>query len=89
MRKIISFIFHKNFDKSFVRLDGDIKKAFRERRNLLLIDSNHPILDIHPLHGKWKNSWSMNITGDIRAIFKLEGYIAIFWDIGTHSQLYG
>ncbi len=89
MRKIIGFILHKSFEKSYAKHGTNIKNAFRERRNLLLIDPNHPTLNTHPLHGKWKGCWSINITGDIRAVFKLEGYIVIFLEIDTHSQLYG
>ncbi len=89
MRKIIGCILHKNFEKSYTKLDASIKSAFRERRNLLLIDPRHPLLNAHALQGKWKGCWSINITGDIRAICKTEGFFVIFIDIGTHAQLYG
>jgi mRNA-degrading endonuclease YafQ of YafQ-DinJ toxin-antitoxin module len=89
MKRIVGFIFHRNFEKSFVKLNKEIKVAFIERRNLMLIDFQHPLLNNHSLQGKWSGYRSINITGDIRAIFKTEGFFCIFITIGTHSQLYG
>ena len=86
--RIISFILHRNFEKSYAKLSQDIREAFKARRNLFLIDPDHPLLNNHPLHGKWQGCRSINITGDIRAVYKFEGFIAIFMDIGTHDRLY-
>ncbi|MDQ2933234.1 MAG: hypothetical protein M3Q80_02540 [bacterium] len=88
MRRIVGIILSKNFEKSYAKLDTSVRKAFKERRNLLLMDPDHPLLNCHPLHGKWKGYWSINVTGDIRSIFKMEGFFAIFVEIGTHGNLY-
>ena len=88
MRRILSAITQPAFDKAFAKLDPDIKRAFIARRNLLFIDNDHPLLNIHKLHGRWSGFFSINVTGDYRAIFKTEGWIAIFFDIGTHADLY-
>jgi len=88
MRKIVGFILHRNFEKSYTKQSPEIKRVFAERRNLLLIDPDHPLLNNHPLHGKWSKYRSINISGDIRAVFKIEGFFAIFMNIGSHSQLY-
>lgn len=89
MRRITGFIFNKGFEKSYAKQDKHIKDAFRERRNLLMIDPEHPMLNNHSLQGEWKGYRSINVTGDIRAIYKIEGFFAIFVEIGTHSQIYG
>jgi addiction module RelE/StbE family toxin len=88
MKKIIGYILHKNFEKSYSKQDVEVKRAFVERKNLLLIDQQHPLLNNHALHGKWAGFRSINITGDIRAVYRMEGYFAIFLEIGSHSQLY-
>lgn len=88
MRKLISHIYHRDFDKSYKKQTDEVKRAFKERRNLLFIDNGHPLLNNHPLQGKWHGCWSINVTGDVRAIYEVEGFIAIFLDIGSHSQLY-
>jgi mRNA-degrading endonuclease YafQ of YafQ-DinJ toxin-antitoxin module len=88
MRRIVGFILHRSFEKSYARQELGVKAAFRERRNLLLIDPDHPLLNCHPLQGKWKGYWSMNVNGDVRAVFKTEGFFAIFVEIDTHGRLY-
>lgn len=89
MRRVFAIILHKSFDKAYKKLDASIKEAFIERRNLLMIDYEHPALNNHVLHGKWEGHRSINVTGDFRAVFRTEGFIAIFITIGTHPQLYG
>ncbi len=88
MKRIIGFILHRNFEKSYARMDKSIKSAFKDRRNLLLIDSLHLLLNNHGLHGKWQGYRSINISGDIRAIYKMEGFICVFIEIGSHAQLF-
>jgi len=88
MRRIVGFISLPRFDKTFRKLNTGIKDAFIERRRLLLADPNNPLLGIHKLHGEYSGLWSMNVTGDVRAVFMTEGYFAVFFDIGTHSELY-
>jgi len=58
------------------------------RVNLLFETPLNPLLNNHPLHGEWLNYRSINITGDIRAIFFVENATAIFITIGSHSELY-
>jgi addiction module RelE/StbE family toxin len=86
---ISGFILHKSFEKQYSKQLSNVKKNFLERRNMLLIDPAHPILSDHALTGRYQGCRSINITGDIRAIYKMQGTIAIFLWIGTHPQLYG
>jgi mRNA-degrading endonuclease YafQ of YafQ-DinJ toxin-antitoxin module len=42
------------------------------------------------LSGKWKGHFSINITGDTRAVyFVTEDNVVWFVAIGSHSELYG
>lgn len=42
------------------------------------------------LTGEYAGLYSLNITGDIRALYeKIDDAYVIFGFIGTHSQLYG
>jgi mRNA-degrading endonuclease YafQ of YafQ-DinJ toxin-antitoxin module len=42
------------------------------------------------LTGEYAGLYSINITGDIRALYeKIDESYVIFGFIGTHSQLYG
>lgn len=80
---------HKNFNRGFKKLTKAQKNKFRERRDLFLKDEFNPVLNNHPLKGKFEGYRSINITGDIRALFKREKNQAIFVAVKSHSNLYG
>jgi addiction module RelE/StbE family toxin len=78
------------FKKQYKKLPKKFQDQFDDRLRLLLADSTNPQLGIHPLVGKFVGYWSMNINGDIRALYLLkDGELIIFALIGSHSQLYG
>lgn len=81
---------HKNFEKRFGKLDRKIKLAFLKRKDLLISDFFHPLLNNHKLGNEWSECRSINITGDYRAIFILRSEDTVeFLAIGTHHELYG
>lgn len=79
----------KGFEKDFSKLPKKTQLEFSKKLTLLLSDSRHPSLHLHKLHGKYAGTWSINITGDIRAIIDMgvQGTL-IFIAIGSHSELY-
>jgi len=78
------------FKKQYKRLPPQYKIQFDKRLVLFLENPFHPLLRIHPLKGSFGGYWSMNISGDLRALYRKDGdEIVIFALIGTHSQLYG
>lgn len=78
------------FKKHYKKLPLKIQRQFDSRLTLLLENPNNPQLRMHPLKGTYSGYWSMNITGDFRALYLKKGKkIIIFALIGTHSQLYG
>lgn len=79
---------HRTFLKKFKKLPPKIKIRFGERLDLFLISPTDPILNNHGVDRAFPDCRSINITGDYRAIFKLENNIAIFINIGTHPELY-
>ncbi len=81
--------FHQKFKKKYKKFQKTLQEKVDERLFLFESDSFHPLLNNHPLHGKYDGYQSINITGDIRAIYKQKGDTIIFADIGTHSELYG
>lgn len=80
---------HKNFSKRYKKLSQSQKNKFKERRNLFLQDEFNPILNNHALTGKYKGYRSINVTGDIRVVFKREDESVVFVKIDAHSNLYG
>lgn len=84
--------YHKDFEKSFKKLDQKIKIKTQEK---LIIFQNDPFdirLRNHALIWKYKELRSIDITGDYRLIFKelSDGSYELveLLNVWTHSQLY-
>lgn len=78
------------FKKQYKRLPKPIQSQFDERLRLFVVDPTDPRLRVHPLKGSFSGYWSMNISGDVRALyFAGSDEVVIFALIGTHSELYG
>lgn len=81
--------FHRNFEKQLGRLKKGEWIRLKERFEIFLADEYNPMLNNHPLKGKYSGYRSINIGGDIRAIYKRDGKnIAIFVALGAHTKLY-
>ncbi len=81
--------FHKNFKKQYRKLVKKDKEKVEERLNLFLDDQFDSVLKNHPLKGKYLDYRSIDIKGDLKAIYK---YISsdgcVFVTIGNHNNLY-
>lgn len=80
---------HKNFEKQYKKLKTPEKEKFKERRDIFLKNEFDPVLNNHPLKGKYLGFRSINITGDLRALYQKQEDIVTFVEIGSHSNLYG
>lgn len=81
--------FSTHFKRQFKKLPYELKKQFSKRFELFLSDPNNPQINLHKLSGKYSGLWSINITGDIRAILdRNERDTILFVAIGSHSELY-
>ena len=82
-------VFSKQFDKSFSKLPKKVQIKAIERVGIFINNPFEGILNNHSLAGEWSGCRSINITGDIRAVYKLESKnLAKFVEIGSHSKLY-
>ena len=82
-------LFHKNFRKQYQKFHPSEKQRFKERRDIFLNDPFHAVLNNHALLGKYHGYRSINVTGDLRALYKLIGKdLALFVAIDRHSNLY-
>lgn len=84
--------YSKQFIKQLRKSPIKIQRSFRKRLELFTENPGHPLLRYHALQGELKEYRSINISGDWRAIFRIDmekGKLQMrFMDIGTHSQLY-
>jgi len=78
------------FKKQYQKLSLKLQQQFDDRLQLFLIDPTDPRLRVHPLKGEYAGYWSLNVNGDLRALYLKQGdTVIIFALIGTHSELYG
>ncbi len=80
--------YYKRFEKQYKRLSQKEQDKFKERLNLFLLDRFNPILNNHSLNGKYEGHNSINVSGDIRAVYKIDSGNIDFIAIGKHSNLY-
>ncbi len=85
----MNIFLHKDFKRGYKKLTKTQKEKFKERRSLFLQDQFNPILNNHALSGKYKGYRSINVTGDLRIIYKVQEEKVVFVKIGSHSTLYG
>ena len=81
--------FHKNFKKDLQKLNKRDKEKANQRIQLFMQNPFDEALHNHSLKGKYADYRSIDITRDLRAIFKLLNIEeCIFVAVNTHSNLY-
>jgi len=80
---------HKKFLKQYKKLSDKDKIKFREKRDIFLLNPFALVLNNHKLNGKYSEYRSINITGDLRVLYKQKREMVTFFSIDTHSNLYG
>jgi len=80
--------YHRNFKKQFKHLPKNIQNKFGIRLAIFLSEPYSMELNNHSLSGEWRGYRSIDITGDIRAVYRIENEINLFVAIGSHNQLY-
>lgn len=83
------YILSKRFEKDFAKMPKRIKAKTIESLALFTENPKNQALRVHPLKGKWAGHFSIDVTGDTRAIyFIIEKNFVRFIAIGSHSELY-
>jgi addiction module RelE/StbE family toxin len=81
--------YSKRFIKQAKKLPPKLQVKLFNRIEVFRNNPLHPELRNHQLKGKYKAYWSIDVTGDYRALYLQHPEEVIFDKIGTHSQLYG
>ena len=82
-------LFHKDFRKRYKKLRQGEQQKTDDRIELFEINRTHILLNNHALHDLYRGCRSINITGDIRAVYEEIGFDTVhFIALGTHSELY-
>lgn len=70
--------YSKNFIKQAKKLSPELRKKLQERVILFSDDPLSPILRNHALRGKYKQYRSIDITGDVRALYLQKRIMRLF-----------
>jgi len=82
--------YNKNFQKMFKKKNAWLQDKFEERALLFQENQYDVLLNNHALSGEYVGCRSINITGDVRAIYEeIKDNHFEFVAIGTHTELYG
>lgn len=81
--------YSRDFIKQSKKLSKNIREKLLSRVTIFIENPLDPRLRNHALRGKYRNTRSIDITGDVRALYIQTEHEAIFVAVGTHSQLYG
>jgi addiction module RelE/StbE family toxin len=83
-------LFSKKFTKQYKKLSPAMQSRFAAQLALWAREPMNRKLNHHVLVGELAGFHSINVGGDLRALYREYGNgIVIFEKIGTHSQLYG
>ncbi len=80
----------KSFDKQYSKLNVKVKISFKRKLELFSTNPFDVRLRNHALKGKYLGYRSIDVMGDVRALYTIKGdEVIIFGFIGSHSRLYG
>jgi mRNA interferase YafQ len=85
----VKISYSKNFLKQAKRLSPGLREKLQSSLRLFGKNPLDPELRNHALKGKYREYRSIDVTGDVRALYLARGDEAIFDTVGSHSQLYG
>lgn len=85
----MQIVFRQEFKKQYRKLRTSERKKAQHRLRLFEENPYNPVLRNHELKGKYVGYYSINISGDLRALYQLvHKDVALFITIDTHSNLY-
>lgn len=88
----MNITFHPSFRKSYkkrIANNSKLVKQTSKRISLFSKNPKHPILRDHKLTGERSQYKSFWVNGDVRIVYEeLSDNECVFYDIGTHNQLY-
>ena len=83
------FAYSPQFRKRYAKLPQKTQKQIAVRLLLFVNEPFHPQLNNHKLHGEYAAYRSINVSGDLRIIYKtIKSGDVLLFTLGTHHELY-
>lgn len=76
------------FKKAYKQLPKQIKEKAKKKEKIFRQNLFNPILETHPLRGKYKNYWAFSIDKSYRVMFQFLDATktkVAFINVGTHE----
>lgn len=74
--------------KRIKKRDPKLFIKIQKQLNFFLQDYKHPSLRNHKLKSGSSECWSISIGGNLRMLYYMRNTKAIFFDMGTHDEVY-
>lgn len=86
----MEYVLSKHFEKQFAKLPRNVKTKALVAFEMFVEDPEAVVLRNHALAGTWNGYRSINMTGNVRAVYtQVNKAVVRFVAIGTHGELYG
>lgn len=80
--------YSRSFKKDYKKLNLKLRNQLRERVTLFKENQFAPLLNNHSVHHPYEGCQSINVSGDVRALYEIINDTALFVRVGSHSELY-
>lgn len=80
--------YNRSFKKDYKKLSEKLRIQVGVRIELFKEDKFNPTLNNHAIHHPYEGCRSINVSGDIRALFEIDDDTVTFIRVGTHPELY-
>jgi len=83
---MIEIIYSPFFVRKFSKLENNLQKDVLQKIDLFKDKKNHKILEVHKLHGKFKEYFGFSVNYKFRIVFRYASKNdVLFTDIGDHD----
>lgn len=83
---MIEIIYSPFFVRKFSKLENNLQKDVLQKIDLFKNKKNHKILEVHKLHGKFKEYFGFSVNYKFRIVFRYTSKNEVlFTDIGNHD----
>jgi mRNA-degrading endonuclease YafQ of YafQ-DinJ toxin-antitoxin module len=83
---MVNIAYSASFVRKFNKLENSLQEDALQRIALFKDKENHKIIDVHKLHGKFKDYFGFSVNYKFRIVFR---YVSknevLFVDIGGHE----
>lgn len=83
---MIEIVYSPFFVRKFNKLENGLQEDVLQKIDLFKNKKNHKMLDVHKLHGKFKDYFGFSVNYKFRIVFRhVSKNEVLFTDIGGHE----